>query len=124
MKLRSSDIEHTTPATLSQFAAFGIVLKSMYPVSSLYYITNPAITHHLSTPNLLSDMVSNNPLCLQLRVQEHRNGRRDLNTCQRAFEEHSGFSKRHLHPSVLGKLDSCKKGALQSPRATVMFAIG
>lgn len=38
MKLRSSDIEHTMPATLSQFAAFGIVLKSMHALSSPYDI--------------------------------------------------------------------------------------
>ena len=37
--------------------------------------------------------------------------------------EHSRLFGRHLHPSVLGKFDNCKKGALQSPRAMVMFAI-
>lgn len=38
MKLRSSDNEHTMPATLSQFEAFGIVLKSMHALSCPYHI--------------------------------------------------------------------------------------
>lgn len=69
-------------------------------------------------------MVGNNRRCLRRTVQERRIGRRDLNARQQEIEEHSRFSKRHLHPTVLGKFDSCKKGAVQSPRATVKFAIG
>ena len=69
-------------------------------------------------------MAGNNRRCPEQRVQERRNGRRDLNACQRESEEFQRFSERRLHPAVLGKFDSCKKGALQSPRATVEFAIG
>ncbi len=86
--------------------------------------TDPAITYHLSKPSLLLDMAGNNRRCLRLREQERRNGRRDLIACQREFKEYSRFSERHLHPAVLGNFDSCKKGAVQSPRATVIFAIG
>ena len=35
MKLRTSDIEHTMPATLSQLAVLGIVLKSVPALSFL-----------------------------------------------------------------------------------------
>ena len=85
---------------------------------------DPATTHHLSKPSLLLDMAGNNRRCLRRRVQERRNGRRDLNACQREFKQYSRFSERHLHPAVLGKFDSCKKGAVQSPRVAVIFAIG
>lgn len=44
MKLRSSDVEHTMPATLSQFAAFGIVLKSVHTLSPPYH--NDQSTYH------------------------------------------------------------------------------
>lgn len=69
-------------------------------------------------------MADNNRACLRGRVQERRNGRQDLSAGQRVPEEVSRVSKRYLQPAVLGKFDSCKKGAAQSPRAKVTFAMG
>ena len=81
------------------------------------------MTNRLNIPNLLLDMANNNRPCLRRWVQGRRNGLADLNACQQAVGEHSRLFGRHLHPSVPGKFDNCKKGAVQSPRAMVMFAI-
>ncbi len=88
MKLRSSNIEQTMPATLSQFAAFGIVLKSMHALSFCITFIDLATTHCLSTPNLLWDMAGNSRPCLQRMVQGRITDLLDLNTRQQegAFE--------------------------------------
>lgn len=125
MKLRSSDIEQTMPATLSQFAAFGIVLKSMHFINlpchayqSSYHApseyTQSVIGHgrqQSTVPSAEGTGAQNRPSRSGTQVSE-------------AIEEHSRFSESDLHPTVLGKFDSCKKGAVQSPRAVVMLAIG
>lgn len=69
-------------------------------------------------------MAGNNRLCLGRREQERKNGLRYLIACQLGLDEHLRLSRRHLHPAVLGKLDSCKKGGVQSPRAVVKFPMG
>ena len=58
------------------------------------------------------------------RVQGRTNGLPDLNAYQSEVEALCRVSAKHLHPTVPGKFDNCKKGAVQGPRAKVTFAIG
>jgi len=119
----SIDTEHTIPATLSQFAAFGIVSKSRNIFSNLYRNNNVLVYH---SPSEYTQSVKGQgrqhwtvPWAVGTGAQKRP---------ERSVEVLAMFrvvvsSIETLHPAVPSNFDSCRKGAVQAPRSSVVFAM-